>query len=169
MGDHTEELPEYSPGPRPPLIRTGYVNSSQEHRFVLRDKSGREWLSFKMRSRAVDPKYMPMFFDGDVIKGLVLLDLAKPETLKGLTVTVCIHYSFPVISPACVVPVPNPNTCHFLMKDSRGDDCRRSRGGTLPKQNRAGLDASIGERKQSRRATHVPVLHLHPARHDDRT
>jgi hypothetical protein len=92
--EHTEELPEYSPAPGPPgpSTRTGHVNSL-EHRFVLQSKSGREWLSFKMRSRALDTKHIPIFFEGDNIRGLVQIDLAKVETLKGLTITVCTTYS----------------------------------------------------------------------------
>ena len=59
-----------------------------EHRYALRDKNGRDWLSFRVKSRAADPEHMPLFLEGDTIKGEVCLDLAKPETLKGLTITV---------------------------------------------------------------------------------
>ena len=91
MESHTEELPEYSPAARPPT-GTGNLNFGHEHRYALQDRSGREWLSFKMKSRAADPKHAPLFFDGDRIKGVVQLDLAKAQTLKGLTITVrCDH------------------------------------------------------------------------------
>ncbi|KAI0258402.1 hypothetical protein BC834DRAFT_975183 [Gloeopeniophorella convolvens] len=59
-----------------------------EHRFALRDKAGREWLVFTVASRASSAKQMPVFFDGDPVAGEVHLDLAKPESLKGLTVTI---------------------------------------------------------------------------------
>jgi hypothetical protein len=49
MENHIEELPEYGPAPRPPLMGPGHINSSLERRFVLQAKSGREWLSFKMK------------------------------------------------------------------------------------------------------------------------
>ncbi|KAH9052919.1 hypothetical protein EDB83DRAFT_2542899 [Lactarius deliciosus] len=58
-----------------------------EHRYALQDKNGRDWLSFKVQSRAADSKHMPLFLEGDIIKGEVRLDLAKAETLKGLTIT----------------------------------------------------------------------------------
>ena len=59
-----------------------------EHRYALRDKNGRDWLSFRVQSRAANPEHMPLFLEGDTIKGEVCLDLTKPETLKGLTITV---------------------------------------------------------------------------------
>ena len=90
-GPTSEEPPNYSPNPGHPSpnvnTRTGSGVRS-EHRYALRDKNGRDWLSFKVKSRAADPKHMPLFLEGDTIKGEVCLDLAKPETLKGLTITV---------------------------------------------------------------------------------
>ena len=84
MEDRNDEPPAYTPMPRP--LRTGFRH---EHRYMLQDKSGRDWVAFKVRSRAVDPKHAPLFFEGDTIKGEVLLDFAKAQTLKGLTITVC--------------------------------------------------------------------------------
>ncbi|KAH9986499.1 hypothetical protein BJV77DRAFT_1080464 [Russula vinacea] len=45
-------------------------------------------VSFRVKSRAADPKNTPLFFEGDTITGEVQLDLAKAKTLKGLTITV---------------------------------------------------------------------------------
>jgi hypothetical protein len=87
MEDHTDQPPPaYSSTPTRP--RTGACNFRHEHRYALQGKSGSDWVSFKVKSRAADPKHTPLFFDGDIIKGEVRLDLAKAETLKGLTVTV---------------------------------------------------------------------------------
>jgi hypothetical protein len=86
MDGPTEELPNYSPNPGHPRASTGGVRS--EHRYALQDKNGRDWLSFKVKSRAADSKHMPLFLEGDIIKGEVCLDLARAETLKGLTITV---------------------------------------------------------------------------------
>lgn len=84
MEGRNDEPPAYTPMPR--RLRTGFRH---EHRYMLQDKSGRDWVAFKVRSRAVDPKHKPLFFEGDTIKGEVLLDFAQAQTLKGLTITVC--------------------------------------------------------------------------------
>jgi hypothetical protein len=85
MESHTDEPPAYTSTPN---RRTGAGSFRQEHRYKLQDKSGHDWVAFKVRSRAVDPKHAPLFFEGDTIKGEVQLDFAKAQTLKGLTITV---------------------------------------------------------------------------------
>ena len=81
MEGPVEELPVYSP-------RTGTTESLSEHRYALRDKNGHDKLSLHFRSRATNPKHTPLFLEGDTIRGEVRLDLAKAETLKGITITV---------------------------------------------------------------------------------
>ncbi|TFY77721.1 hypothetical protein EWM64_g6292 [Hericium alpestre] len=78
MSDH--ELPEYS--------ARGPLNSlSCRHKLVLDGAKERPWLTLYLRSRASSPKSTPLFFDKDVIKGKVLVDLDKPETIKGVSIT----------------------------------------------------------------------------------
>jgi len=128
MRGDTEELPGYSPAPRRP--RTGTGGFRREHRFSLKDRSGREWLSFKVNSRAVNTKNIPVFLDGDTVEGEVQLDLAKAQRLKCLTIT--------VDWPASAVDTPSsPLTLaiFFYKLDSRGDDGGGPGGGTLPGQN----------------------------------
>ena len=81
MEGPVEELPVYSP-------RTGTTGSLSEHRYALRDKNGRDKLSLHFKSRATNAKHTPLFLEGDTIRGEVRLDLAKAETLKGITITV---------------------------------------------------------------------------------
>jgi hypothetical protein len=87
---------------------------------MLKDKSGREWVAFKVWSRAVDPKHAPLFFEGDAIKGEVQLDFAKAQVLKGLTVTVCTPASGSWPSESCwraclsVLPLNTGDTCLFF-------------------------------------------------------
>ena len=81
MEGPAEELPIYSP-------RMGTTGNLSEHRYTLRDKSGRERLSLHFKSRATNPNHTPLFLEGDTIRGEVRLDLAKAETLKGITITV---------------------------------------------------------------------------------
>ncbi|KAF8485983.1 hypothetical protein DFH94DRAFT_162838 [Russula ochroleuca] len=87
MEGHTDEPPAYRQTPRRHRI-LGAGRFRHEHRYVLQDKSGRDWVSFRIKSRAADPKNTPLFFEGDTIRGEVQLDLAKAKTLKGLTITV---------------------------------------------------------------------------------
>ncbi|KAH9003146.1 hypothetical protein EDB86DRAFT_2799637 [Lactarius hatsudake] len=88
MEGFAEELPSYSPNPGHPRAVASSGSLRSEHRYALQDKNGRDWLSFKVQSRAADSKHMPLFLEGDIIKGEVRLDLAKAETLKGLTITI---------------------------------------------------------------------------------
>ena len=128
-----------------------------EHRYALRDMNGRDWLSFKVQSRATDPEHMPLFLEGDTIKGEVCLDLAKPATLKGLTITVRrqvdLRLSNSLASSRCATA-----------PDLRGDNCSGSGGRALSRQDRAGLDPRVASRSQVHRRTHTRVQHRHPTR-----
>jgi hypothetical protein len=163
MEGHTDEPPAYRQTPRRHRI-LGAGRFRHEHRYVLQDKSGRDWVSFRIKSRAADPKNTPLFFEGDTIRGEVQLDLAKAKTLKGLTITVralpaTVVPSSQVRWRACLTPCP---------KGSRGDDgCGPGRG-TVLGYYRARVDACIDERRQSCRAAQVPVFHHAPARRHDR-
>lgn len=88
MEDYADQPP---PAYRPTTTRpqTGASNFRHEHRYALQNKSGSDWVSFKVKSRAASSKHTPLVFRGDVIEGEVQLNLAKAETLKGLTITVC--------------------------------------------------------------------------------
>jgi hypothetical protein len=97
MEDPTEELPNYSPSPEHP--RAGIRSLRREHRYALRDKNGRDWLSFQVKSRASNSKHTPLFLEGDTIRGEVRLDLIKAETVKGITISVSeSRYRIPVAS-----------------------------------------------------------------------
>jgi hypothetical protein len=52
------------------------------------------WLTLLVRSRSPKSKFLPLFIGKDTISGVVELDLAKPETVRKVEVTVC------VVSPA---------------------------------------------------------------------
>jgi hypothetical protein len=101
MEDPGEELPNYSPSPGHP--RTGIRSLRREHRYALRDKNGRDWLSFQVKSRASNSKHTPLYLEGDTISGEVRLDLVKAETLKGITISVSGSLVPHRISPAASV------------------------------------------------------------------
>lgn len=150
MEGPTEELPSYSPTLGHPRAST-----RSEHRYALRDKNNRDWLSFKVKSRAADSKQMPLFLEGDIIKGEVCLDLARAETLKGLTVTV--HHD-------AVISLAHPHT--RALPDSRGNDGCGTGGRALSRHNRAGMDSRVTSGRQGRRHAHTRVHDPHPTRHD---
>ena len=151
MEGPAEELTNYRPDHGRP--RAAAAGPRSEHRYALQDKNGRDWLSFKVQSRAADPKHMPLFLQGDIIKGEVHLDLAKGESLKGITVTVRRRHLIYLSS--------RTSRCY---SDSRRDNGRGTGGGTLSEQNRADLDPGVAKRIQGRRRAYTRVLHLHPTR-----
>jgi hypothetical protein len=107
MEDYPEELPEYSPNPASQRVQTCTGSLNCEHRYALRDSRGHDWLSFVVKSRAADSKFIPVFLGGDTIKGEVQLDLGKTKTLKGLTVTVRF-----VLTSSC----RSPHACYYYYK-----------------------------------------------------
>ena len=156
----------------PTRPRTGTSNFRHEHHHALQDKSGSDRVSFRVKSRAADPNHTPLFFKGDIIKGEVQFDLAKAETLTGLTITVCASQSYS--TSTTVVPWPRPSALTLVslaiflaLNDSRRDDS------WLGQEEELFLDitkpvwtpASPSEGKIVGQHTFpVPVFYHHPAR-----
>jgi hypothetical protein len=69
------------------------------HRYCLTNGKGKgndqPWLTLLVSSRSPKPKLLPFFIGKDTISGIVELELAKPETVREVKVTVC------VVSPMC--------------------------------------------------------------------
>ena len=107
----TDELPEYThvvenlaPPPSIDSTRPGGPFLTP-HSFYLRDTHGRPWMTLSLQSRAQSSKYLPVYCEGDTISGELTLDLLSPETLKGITITVCGH---------SLQPRPAPLTSHNI-------------------------------------------------------
>jgi hypothetical protein len=81
LGLPDEELPAYS-GPS----RTS--RPTTQHAYHLQ-KDGRTWLTLNLASRALSEKHIPTFIGPSTITGSVQLDLAKPEHLLAIELTVC--------------------------------------------------------------------------------
>lgn len=135
MEGPAEELPIYSPNLRHPRAGTGSLRS--EHRYALRDKSGRDWLSFQVKSRAAESKHAPLYLEGDTIRGEVRLDLARAETLKGITITVRRGAAHPL----------SPSSHSLAPPALRSNDSRGTGGRGLSEHNGAGLDTRIFARR----------------------
>lgn len=73
-----------------PGYSAGYSSSQTpaEHSVNL-DNKGTPWLSITVQSRANKASPHPLFYEGDQICGTVQLDLAKPDAIKSITITVC--------------------------------------------------------------------------------
>lgn len=65
-----------------------------EHRYCLTKGKGdgRPFLTLLVGSRSPRPKFLPLFIGKDSISGTVELDLEKPETIREVKVTVCVHF-----------------------------------------------------------------------------
>ncbi|KZV63883.1 hypothetical protein PENSPDRAFT_656964 [Peniophora sp. CONT] len=74
-----EELPGYTE------LGTGALKT--EHEFFIRNNKAKAWLTLKLRSRATEAKFLPVYCDGDSVTGEVVLDLESDEKTKGITLT----------------------------------------------------------------------------------
>jgi hypothetical protein len=86
--DVDEELPEYmglqTRTPDVAITRRELTT----HETTANTSKGTPWLTLKVRSRARNPTQLPQFWEGDTITGSVDLDLQKPESIVGVTISV---------------------------------------------------------------------------------
>ena len=75
-----EDLPGYSE------LTTGVYKTV--HEFHIRNNKAKPWLTLRLRSRATEARYLPVYCDGDAITGELVLDLEGDEKTKGITLTV---------------------------------------------------------------------------------
>jgi hypothetical protein len=61
-----------------------------QHQYRLTNSKGndRPWLTLRVSSRSPKSKLLPLFIGKDPISGIVELELAKPETVREVKVTV---------------------------------------------------------------------------------
>ena len=81
-GTPDSELPSYSRSGSAswdvPPLRTDHV-------YRLQRKSGEQWLTLTLRSRAEDPDDTPIFFQGGVIAGSLQADFEKEESIESVS------------------------------------------------------------------------------------
>ncbi len=79
-----------------------------KHRYCLTNGKGKgndqPWLSLSVSSRSPKSKFLPLFIGKDSISGIVELELAKPETVREVKVTVC------VVFPICITTDSPPSS-----------------------------------------------------------
>jgi hypothetical protein len=87
-GGADAELPTYSgpsssrrEGGRPRRVRT-------EHVYTINNTDGTPWLYLKFKSWASSTNSLPMFIEGQTIKGIVDLDLKKSDSISAIVVNV---------------------------------------------------------------------------------
>jgi len=61
-----------------------------QHRYSLDTKGGKPWVSFIVQSRSPSSNLLPLFYEHDIITGSVFLDLAKPESIRDVDITVSV-------------------------------------------------------------------------------
>lgn len=59
-----------------------------EHSYHLSSSKGRPWLTLKVISNAPASNYLPSFFEGEAIRGNVVLDRDKEDSIKSISVQV---------------------------------------------------------------------------------
>ncbi|TDL25704.1 hypothetical protein BD410DRAFT_895932 [Rickenella mellea] len=79
-----KELPGYSPQKPQATARAGQT----EQAYSLETNAGRKWITLRVTSWSPNPKSLPLFLDGDTIKGTVEVDLEKPESSKGVSINI---------------------------------------------------------------------------------
>ncbi|KAL5504238.1 hypothetical protein ACEPAH_8312 [Sanghuangporus vaninii] len=87
--------PSYRPSPAPsPITRRASIlphHSSRppvEHLYSLFDSRNTPWASLKLISNVGSPRFLPAYFEGQAIQGKLELDIRKPETILGISITV---------------------------------------------------------------------------------
>ncbi|KAL5526472.1 hypothetical protein ACEPAF_8195 [Sanghuangporus sanghuang] len=85
--------PSYTPTPSPITRRASILphHSSRapvEHVYSLFDSRNAPWASLKLISNVGSPRFLPAYFEGQSIQGKLELDIRKPETILGISLTV---------------------------------------------------------------------------------
>lgn len=86
--------PHPSSSPCSPGFPTSKSRTRTQHRYCLTNGNDngkgndQAWLTLLVNSRSPKPKLLPLFFGKDAISGRVELELAKPETVREVKVTV---------------------------------------------------------------------------------
>lgn len=92
-----EDVPASAPPTSLPCsagLPTSKSHTRTQHRYSLTNGNyngkgnDKAWLTLLVNSRSPKPKLLPLFFGKDAISGRVELELAKPETVREVKVTV---------------------------------------------------------------------------------
>lgn len=129
-----EELPSYT-AKKESLGPAGATSSSglgTEHSFSLKDSKGRAWLTLVVLSRAASDKSLPVFSDEDEINGTVKADAEKPESCKGISISVCI-----LASVALLIGLNKVS----LLSDKSRKHCSRARTIAVCRSDHFAVDA----------------------------
>lgn len=86
-GTVAAELPTYS-GPSSRRQGGHARRGRTEHIYTIQDVNERPWLALKIKSWASSATSLPVFVEGQEIRGIVELDLKKSDSINAITVTV---------------------------------------------------------------------------------
>ena len=86
-GQDDADLPRYSSS----SSTASLAPELTEHTFQLDDNKGRPWVWLTVKSRARDKKTWPLYYERDIINGIVEVDFDKVDGAKGVSVAVGVH------------------------------------------------------------------------------
>ncbi|KAH9903240.1 hypothetical protein C8Q73DRAFT_742388 [Cubamyces lactineus] len=84
-------LPEYTPSSSGSVLSPGHQSTARyptEHRYNLVTSNGRPWLTLKVFSKAPASNYLPAFYQGETVTGIVQLSLSTGEPIKSISVQI---------------------------------------------------------------------------------
>lgn len=97
-----EELPDYSAAPSSPAVgsSSNVSQTGSQHISSLQDSKGSKWLTLTVNSRSPTSTSLPVVYEGDAISGQVDFEMLKSDSIKGVSIKVCIvHDVFITLSP----------------------------------------------------------------------
>ncbi|THH15562.1 hypothetical protein EW146_g4934 [Bondarzewia mesenterica] len=59
-----------------------------QHRYSLETSKGRPWVTLTVHSRSPNSNLLPLFFERDIISGSISLDLAKPDSIRSINISI---------------------------------------------------------------------------------
>lgn len=74
--------------PQSQIQRTPGLRPDTEHISTLEDGAGRPWISLTVKSRSPSSNMAPLVYEDQPICGNVTLDLAKPQSIEEVSVSV---------------------------------------------------------------------------------
>lgn len=93
------EVPEPSPATAGPGSGSNTARAGSQYTISLQDEKGFKWLTLATSSRASASTSLPIVYQGDVISGQVDLDVLKSESIKGISIKVCVVRYMPCTLP----------------------------------------------------------------------
>ncbi|KAH8117917.1 hypothetical protein DFH11DRAFT_1723916 [Phellopilus nigrolimitatus] len=111
--------PPAHPAPPPSTRHLPATRGPVEHQYSLFDSRAAPWATLTLYSNVASPRFLPSYFDSQTVQGAVSLALARPESIRAVSIT---------FSGTIVATNANPLTfwelTHVLWSADMGDPRR---------------------------------------------